>query len=385
MATEPTRSPEEAVREVIDQAFRSRASDIHWECFLDGARVRTRVDGVMSVFREHDCETHRDYCRAIKSMAGLDPDQCRLPQDGRILFSDRLDVRCSTYPCVDGESITMRLLGRADVCIDIREVGLSDDHSARLKDWYSRPNGVLLVTGPTGSGKTTVLYSVLHEVNKVSHKVCSVEDPVEYTITGVNQVQINPKIGVTFGSALRNTLRQDPDIILVGEVRDLETAQIIIQAAMTGHLVLSTLHTNNASDALIRLRDIGLAPFMIKDTLIGVMSQRLIRKLCLKCREPYEPDPMLRKHLALPDGTFFRPKGCPECNGTGYRGRMGIFEQFEMTAGCKALFLENCTPEEFRTRAIAEGMKTLWDDAVAKAAQGVTSVEEVVRVTGGPE
>ena len=370
------------VTELVEQAYKSRASDIHVERFEQRAGVRLRVDGVLRRVRDLTDDEYAAVCARIKVMAGMDATERRLPQDGRIHWPTGLDLRVSTFPCTFGESIVIRLLDSKSVVLDLPRCGFNEAQMRIVTHWLSRPNGVILVTGPTGSGKTTVLYAMLHALNREEHKVCSIEDPVEYVFEGVNQLAVNPRAGLTFAAALRAVLRQDPDVIMIGEIRDRETAMAIIQAALTGHLVLSCVHTNDSTSSLVRLRDIGLEAFLIKDAVVGVSAQRLVRKLCPKCREAYEPDAVCRQALGLPAGQFYRARGCADCRGTGYRGRIAIFELLAPGESVKSLLLQGADAAELRRAALAEGLVTLWADGLAKAAAGITSLEEVQRVVG---
>jgi general secretion pathway protein E len=295
-----------------------------------------------------------------------------------------LDLRISTVPCIYGEIVCIRILQRETLCLDISRANFNPTQMETVKRWYSRPNGVVLVTGPTGSGKTTVLYMILNELNKEKVKVVSIEDPVEYTFEGVNQIPVNPKLGLTFHRAMRAVLRQDPDVVMIGEIRDLETSQIMIQAALTGHLVLSSLHTNTATDGIIRLRDMGVEPFLIKDCLVGIMSQRLVRVLCKDCRKAYVPDDITMQYLGLDKKQkFYKAVGCSKCNNIGFRGRNAIFEMFEPSNASMSMLFNGCTAEEFRRQALSEGMVSMFKHGIEKAAAGVTTLEEVVRATGG--
>ena len=375
-------SAEQRLLGIIRSAVERRASDVHFEIYDDGPRIRLRIDGVLSEVEHPSGEEYRGLIAAIKTAANLELNEQPMLQDGRIQLDDGIDLRVSIVPCYRGEAVTMRILARSQVCLTLDRVGLTEEQHRTLERWITSPNGVVLVTGPTGSGKTTVLYSMLERVNEPSVKVCSIEDPIEYTFNGINQLAINPKAGITFASAARATLRQDPDIILVGEIRDRDTAYVIIQAALTGHLVFSTLHTNTAPHAVIRLRDIGVEPFLIKETVIGVTSQRLIRKLCVHCREEYEPEALAIERFGLPAGTYYRPVGCDQCAG-GYRGRVAVLELFEPSSACKEMMVRGCTEAELRSQAVSDGMVTMWQSAVAKAREGITSIEETTRVVGG--
>lgn len=378
-------SSEDLVKDLIKDAVSRNATDLHLEIFEDRGRARFRIDGMLQTVQEFDKKTYLELADKFKEMAALNLQEKRLPQDGRILIDvsgERVDLRISASPCCFGENITLRLLRRTQLCLDLKRANLNPQQSKTLASWYNSPNGVVLVTGPTGSGKTTVLYMILNELNKDSKKVCSIEDPIEYAFDGVCQMAINPKMGITFPYAMRSVLRSDPDVIMVGEIRDLDTAQCMVQMSLTGHLVLSTLHTNTATEAVIRLRDIGIEPFLIKDTLNGITSQRLVRKLCPECRKQYTPDKITKDYLGLKKQKFFKSVGCKKCNNSGYKGRIAIFELFELSNASKELLLRNCSPAELRKQAIADGMQTLFQDGIAKAAEGQTSLEEVLRVAG---
>jgi general secretion pathway protein E len=320
-------------------------------------------------------------------MAEMNIAERRLPQDGRIrvtLRGRRVDIRVSTMPTVHGESIVMRLLDRSSVFLPLERLGFGAATAQRFERLITLPHGIVLVTGPTGSGKTTTLYGALDKINSPDRKILTVEDPVEYQLKGVNQIPVKSKIGLTFATGLRHIVRQDPDVILVGEIRDLETADIAIQAALTGHLVFSTLHTNDAPGAITRLQDMGVESFLLSSVLEGVIAQRLVRRICRACREPDAPSPADLQALGVKvEGgtTLFRGRGCPECRGTGYRGRTGIYELFEITEEVRSLTLRRVSTREIRRYAIENGMVTLRLDGWAKAQEGVTTVDEVLRVT----
>jgi general secretion pathway protein E len=323
----------------------------------------------------------------IKIMAEMNIAERRLPQDGRIrvtLRGRRVDIRVSTMPTVHGESIVMRLLDRSSVFLPLEQLGFGDKTARRFERLITLPHGILLVTGPTGSGKTTTLYGALDKINSPDRKILTVEDPVEYQLKGVNQIPVKSKIGLTFATGLRHIVRQDPDVILVGEIRDLETAEIAIQAALTGHLVFSTLHTNDAPGAITRLQDMGVESFLLSSVLEGVLAQRLVRRICQACREPIKPAPADLQLLGVdPDtsATLYRGRGCEECRGTGYRGRSAIYELFEITEEVRSLTLRRVSTREIRRHAIENGMVTLRLDGWAKAQEGMTTVDEVLRVT----
>ena len=329
----------------------------------------------------------------LKVLAKLDIAERRKPQDGRITLNAAaagrlLDIRVATLPTVEGEAVTMRLLDKSRSAPTLGELGLSDEMREQLASIVSRPTGALLVTGPTGSGKSTTLYAALAEISRPEINIITVEDPVEYRLAGINQVQINLRAGLTFASALRSILRSDPDVVMVGEIRDGETAKISIEAALTGHLVLSTLHTNDAPGAITRLNEMGVEPFITGAAVSAVLAQRLARKLCPHCAEPYTPSQqeLLRLRVdgdvaaGLERGVFHRPRGCARCAETGYRGRIGIFQLLEMSERLEHLASERASREEIERAAHAEGMRSLWDDGVAKVAAGLTSVEELARV-----
>jgi type II secretion system protein E len=372
---------------LIENAIAAEASDIHIEPFEDTLRVRYRIDGILfdqesPPRRLRDAVTSR-----IKLMAEMNIAERRLPQDGRIrvsLHGRRVDIRVSTVPTVHGESIVMRLLDRQSVFLPLERLGFSSATLRAFEALITRPHGIILVTGPTGSGKTTTLYAALDKINSPDRKIITVEDPVEYQLKGVNQIPVKPKIGLTFATGLRHIVRQDPDVILVGEIRDLETVEIAIQAALTGHLVFSTLHTNDAPGAIPRLQDMGAEPYLIASVLEAVLAQRLVRRICQACREPDAPSAADLEALGVtpPPGTrLFRGRGCDECRGTGYRGRTGIYELFAVTEDVRSLILRRAPAHEIRRHAIQAGMTTLRLDGWAKACQGVTTVDEILRVT----
>jgi type IV pilus assembly protein PilB len=330
----------------------------------------------------------------LKVLAKLDIAERRKPQDGRISLNAAaagrmLDIRVATLPTVEGESVVMRLLDKSKRPPTLEELGLSDEMRKTLEEVVSRPTGALLVTGPTGSGKSTTLYAALSEINNPEINIITVEDPVEYRLGGVNQVQINQRAGLTFAAALRSILRSDPDVVMVGEIRDPETAKISIEAALTGHFVLSTLHTNDAPGALTRLNEMGVEPFLTGSAVTGVLAQRLARKLCTHCCEMYTPsvEELIKARVspdvaAQADGmVFYRKKGCPRCNQTGYKGRIGVFQLLAMSETLETLAASKASREELERAAMEEGMRTLWDDGIAKVAAGLTSIEELARVT----
>jgi type II secretory ATPase GspE/PulE/Tfp pilus assembly ATPase PilB-like protein len=327
----------------------------------------------------------------IKIMANIDIAEKRIPQDGAIQIKvgkKDLDIRVSTLPTVFGEKVVMRLLDKSNVLVGLEESGLDDHFLPVFRRLIRRPYGLILVTGPTGSGKSTTLYAALQEINSIDKNIVTIEDPVEYQLKVINQVQVNPKAGVTFASGLRSILRQDPDVIMVGEIRDKETATIGIQASLTGHLVFSTLHTNDAPSAVTRLTDMGVEPFLIASTISGVIAQRLVRRVCQRCKQPYAPPPELLRNLGLngdgggaADAQYMHGKGCQECRETGYAGRIGIFELLLIDDAIRALIVRRTSAREVQTTARKSGFTTLRENGLGKAAKGLTTLEEVMRVT----
>jgi type IV pilus assembly protein PilB len=378
------------VNSIIFQAAEEGASDVHFEPQEHAVVVRFRVDGVLRVVQRIPKQLTAGVTTRLKVLAKLDIAERRRPQDGRITLNAaaagrQLDIRVATLPTVEGESVTMRLLDKSKSAPTLEELGLSDEMRAQLSSIVSRPTGALLVTGPTGSGKSTTLYASLTEINRPEVNIITVEDPVEYRLEGINQVQINLRAGLTFATALRSILRSDPDVVMVGEIRDGETAKISIEAALTGHLVLSTLHTNDAPGALARLNEMGVEPFITGAAVSAVLAQRLARRLCPHCAEPYLPSRAELLSLRVDPGalegvTFHRRKGCARCADTGYRGRVGIFQFLEVSERLEQLAAAKASREEIERAAQAEGMHSLWDDGVAKVAAGLTSVEELTRV-----
>jgi type IV pilus assembly protein PilB len=382
------------VNSILFQAAEDGASDIHFEPQEDALVVRFRVDGVLQEMQRIPKRLLPGVTTRLKVLAKLDIAERRKPQDGRISLNAAaagrmLDVRVATLPTVEGESLVMRLLDKSKRPPTLVELGLSDEMQATLSEIVKRPTGALLVTGPTGSGKSTTLFAALSQISRPEINIITVEDPVEYRLAGINQVQINARAGLTFAAALRSILRSDPDVVMVGEIRDGETAKISIEAALTGHLVLSTLHTNDAPSALTRLNEMGVEPFLTGAAVTGVLAQRLARKLCTHCCEMFQPsvDELIaarvsRDVAAASDGmVFYRKKGCPRCNQTGYKGRIGIFQLLAMTEDLARLAATKASREEIERAALGGGMKTLWDDGIAKVAAGLTSIEELARVT----
>lgn len=370
---------------LIMQAMKEGASDIHLEPGDGTLRTRFRIDGLLHEVNGPPTHLHSAVVSRIKVLANLDIAEKRKPQDGRFrlkMEQKEVDLRVSTIPTQFGEKVVMRLLDSSTLVLGLEQLGCSQEVLATFQQLVRSPYGMLLVTGPTGSGKTTTLYAVLHTINSSEKNIITIEDPIEYQLPGVNQVQVNSKAEVTFASGLRAFLRQDPNVIMVGEIRDLETAEIAIQAALTGHLVLSTLHTNDAPGALARLLDMGTEPFLIASSVIGIVGQRLVRVICPKCKEPYRPAANVLNGLQLKDGLpLFRGKGCPSCKQTGYKGRLGIFEFLTMTDAIRQHVSAKAPSHAIRETARATGMKSLRDDGVAKALAGLTTIEEVLRVT----
>lgn len=377
------------VNQLISDAVGKRASDIHVEPGEAGMHVRIRIDGVLQDAGMVPEGRGAAVVSRIKVMARLNIAERRAAQDGRIRLAVRgkdVDIRVSTTPTVRGEGVVLRILDRGAVDLDLEALGFEGDTLERLRDLLVRPNGILLATGPTGSGKTTTLYAALRTLNTPDRKILTVEDPVEYNLPGISQVQVKPQIGLDFASVLRSFLRQDPDIMMVGEIRDLETAQVAVQASLTGHLILSTLHTNDAAGAITRLRDMGVEEFLLTSTLVGVIAQRLVRRLCTDCREEYEPSPDLLARLGL--GTdrgplrFCRPVGCPSCSDTGYHGRLSIAELLVVDDTIRELVIKKESTAAIEKAAIAAGMRPLFRDGLRKVLAGDTSIEEVLRVSG---
>jgi general secretion pathway protein E len=376
------------VNQLIARAVETRASDVHLEPFPDRLRVRYRYDGVLHEAEPPPARLQAAVISRIKIMARLDIAERRLPQDGRIRLTVRgheVDFRVSTIPSLHGETVVLRILDRTAVEFDYDKLGFPGDIRQGIERCLDLPNGMVLVTGPTGSGKTTTLYTGLLRLNTVSRMVVTVEDPIEYQLNGINQIQVRPQIGLNFANLLRSIVRQDPDIIMIGEIRDLETAQIAVQAALTGHLVLSTLHTNSAAATVTRLRDMGLEDYLLTATLRGVLAQRLVRRLCPVCKTPAPAPAALIERFRLdrlatgPDITLYHPAGCPECRGTGYQGRRAIGELLLPSAGVDRLIFERADDMTIERAAIAHGMRPLFDSGLIAVLEGDTTIEEVVR------
>lgn len=371
---------------LIIEALDARASDVHLEGYSDGLQVRYRVDGVLQPAPSPPAHLTAAIISRIKIMAELDIAERRMPQDGRIrlrLQNRPVDVRVSTAPTLRGESVVLRLLDKQRGRISLTALGMASDTLEQFSEAISRPHGIVLVTGPTGSGKTTTLYGAIEQLRTGREKILTVEDPVEYELPGVPQIPVNEKVGVTFAAALRSLLRQDPDIMLVGEIRDAETAQIATQAALTGHLVLSTLHTNDAPTALTRLLDLGVPAYLVASTVDAVLAQRLVRVICEACKQPTAPDARAARHFDVEArglGTVWQGAGCDACRGTGYRGRQGVYELLIMNPELRLETQAGRGSEELRAIAIRQGMRALQDDALRLVREGVTTLDEVMRV-----
>ena len=373
---------------MFSQAVRDNASDIHIEPYQNSLKIRQRLDGILHDMLSPPKHVQSALISRVKIMAKLNIAEKRLPQDGRIelkIANREIDVRVSTLPTAFGERVVLRLLRKSSVMISLTDLGMPQDRFVHFEKQIKAPNGIVLVTGPTGSGKTTTLYAALSSINNTDINIITVEDPIEYRLNGIGQVQVNPKIDLTFASGLRSIVRQDPDVILVGEIRDTETAQIAIQSALTGHLVFSTLHTNDSAGAITRLKDMGIEQFLIASSVNAILAQRLVRIICPHCKEEYTPEPEMLKRIGLPDEEChgrkaYRGKGCMKCHHTGYKGRCGLFELLIMTQDMKALVLQTCDANAIKRRAIENGMISLQTDGAMKVFQGVTSIEEVYRV-----
>ena len=374
---------------ILFQAIRDRASDIHLEPFEDDFKIRYRVDGVLYDLEAPPLHLAPALISRVKVMSGLDIAETRLPQDGRIeiaIGGRAVDLRVSTLPTMFGESCVIRVLDRTVVQLDLHNIGLRTEELEAIQKLLALPHGVVLVTGPTGSGKTASLYAALNTVNDVGVKIITTEDPVEYELEGVIQIQVNEEIGVTYATCLRSILRQDPDVILVGEIRDLETAQIAIEASLTGHLVFSTLHTNDSPLAVTRLLDLGIEPFLVSATVEAILAQRLVRRICSDCRVTFEPGPEVLTELELKPGQigtnrFAYGRGCPACNGTGYRGRMAIFEILVLSESLRQMIIDGASSDALRDQAKREGMRGLRESGLLAIFDGLTTVEEVLRET----
>jgi len=379
------------VNVILQQAIKDKASDIHFEPFQDEFRIRYRIDGALYEMTPPPKHLAIPVISRIKVMSNMNLSERRIPQDGRIelhIGKNPVDLRVSSLPTRYGESVVLRVLDRSVVNLDLDSLGMQKTMVNTVRKMISRPNGIFLVTGPTGSGKTTTLYSGVKELNKIEDKLLTVEDPVEYDLEGIMQVPVREQVGMTFANALRAFLRQDPDRIMVGEIRDKETADIAVQASLTGHLVLSTLHTNDAAGTVTRLIDMGIEPFLISSTLIGVLAQRLIRRVCPVCKEPYTPDDnelqafgVTREQIG--NRQFWRGTGCDNCNGSGYRGRVGIFELLSVSSEIQQLINRRCPTQEIKEMGMRQGMETLRMDGFKQVLAGVTTAKEVIQYTFG--
>ncbi len=378
------------VNSLVSQAVKEHASDIHIEPGERDIVVRFRVDGILTEKIRPPKKLQASIASRVKIQAGMNIAEKRLPQDGRIrikIAGKDVDIRVATAPTAHGERITMRLLDRSAVLLNLVDLGFSPDSHAQMNSLINKSHGIILVTGPTGSGKTTTLYACLSQINTHDLNILTIEDPVENQLQGISQTQVNPKISLSFASGLRSFLRHDPDVIMVGEIRDLETAEIAIQAALTGHLVLSTIHTNDAPGAITRLVDMGVEPFLVASSIVGILAQRLIRTLCSHCKEPYLASDEELRELGLsrdmvgPKATFWRGKGCPQCRGLGYSGRSGIYELMMPSDEIRELILKNVDSNTIKKRAMTQGMRTLREDGARKVLVGITSSAEVLRVT----
>jgi type IV pilus assembly protein PilB len=376
-----------AINQIIAQAVQQRASDLHIEPQERDVRVRFRLDGVLHDIMRIPRSLHAGVTSRLKVMAELNIAERRIPQDGRmtvVVDGNSIDLRMATVPSVWGEEVILRVLDRSAISLTLQDLGFVEDTLARYEKAFRKPHGAILVVGPTGSGKSTTLYSTLSVVNEVSRKIITVEDPVEQRLAGVSQIHVNPKAGLSFATALRSILRSDPDVVMVGEIRDTETARIAIEAAMTGHLVFSTLHTNDAPSAVTRLVEMGVEPFLVASAVECVLAQRLARKLCDRCKEAYTPTAELLADVGVDEAdVLYRAVGCNQCSGTGYRGRVALVELMLVTEEIERLTVERGSAEDVRRVAIEQGMRTLRDDGLIKARSGMTSLEEVLRIVEG--
>ena len=374
------------VNQILIKAINAGASDIHFEPYVHEVLVRLRLDGVLTNYITIPPSKYSEIVSRIKVMANLNIAEKRIPQDGKfsVKVADKdYDIRVSTIPTIFGERIVLRILDRSKGLLTLKDIGLTQENLRKIEQMLSKPYGILLVTGPTGAGKTTTLYAMLSQLKNPRKNIITIEDPVEYQINGISQIQINPKVGLTFAKGLRAILRQDPDVIMVGEIRDSETAQIAIQAALTGHLVLSTLHTNDAPSAVTRLRDMGAEPFLIASALEGIIAQRLVRKICPYCKEPYKPSKEeLQKFSLNPEGDyiFYKGKGCKHCLGTGYKGRTAIFEILVIDEEMKRFIMKTQDANELKAFALKKGFKPIIQDGLEKILKGITTSEEVLSV-----
>lgn len=377
------------VNHIISQSIKARASDIHIEPYQDSFKIRYRVDGILYDLLTPPRWIQSALVSRIKVMAKLNIAEKRLPQDGRIdvrIGEHDVDIRVSTVPTTYGERVVMRLLNKSGSLLSLSDFGMTETTYNTIERLIKNPNGIILVTGPTGSGKTTSLYAIISAINSPDKNIITIEDPVEYQLKGIGQIQVNRKIDLTFARGLRSIVRQDPDVILVGEIRDRETAEIAVQSALTGHLVFSTLHTNDSASAVTRLVDIGIEPFLLSSAIKAIIAQRLVRKLCPQCKEPFQPDPDLLKRAGINGehangADYHRAVGCDACFKTGYKGRMAIFEILEVDEHLKGVMVKTSDANLIKGEAVNEGMTTLRDDGIDKVLRGVTTIEEVLRVT----
>ncbi len=373
------------VNQILIKAVDVGASDVHFEPYEDETLVRLRMDGELHKYLSIPRGKYQEVVSRIKVMSNLNVAERRIPQDGKFhvkVGSKDYDVRVSVVPTVFGERVVLRLLDKSGKLLTLEELGLSKEDLLKVERLISKPYGMILITGPTGAGKSTTLYAMLLKLKSPKKNIITIEDPVEYQIKGIGQIQVNPKVGLTFAAGLRSVLRQDPDIIMVGEIRDLETAEIAVQSALTGHLVLSTLHTNDAPSAITRLKDMDIEPFLIASALEGVIAQRLVRRICPHCKVPYKPDKEEIEKLGLPEGdyTFYKGKGCEHCLGTGYKGRIAVFEVLELNEELKKLITKTQDANEIRNAAKKFGFKTMLEDGREKVLKGITTSAEVLSV-----
>ena len=372
------------VNQMISRALESRASDIHIEPYESELKIRYRIDGILHDMESPPRQMKSAIISRFKILAQLNIAERRLPQDGRFkvkVAGKDVDLRISTVPTLYGESVVIRLLERSQIFTDLPSLGFPDDTHQRFLDMITKPHGMVLVTGPTGSGKTTTLYGALQKINDPGKKIITVEDPVEYQLAGINQIQVKPQIGLTFANGLRSIVRQDPDIIMIGEIRDFETAEIAVQAALTGHLVLSTLHTNDSAGAISRLLEMGVQDYLLASSLLGVLAQRLVRRLCMNCRKEVPFEGTKVEGWVDPPDTVWGPTGCEACSGTGYIGRIGIYELLHISSAVSKLIVERSDAGSIRNFALTQGLSLLKQDGWQKARDGVTTIEEVLRVT----
>jgi general secretion pathway protein E len=377
------------VNHIISQSVKARASDIHIEPYQDSFKVRYRVDGILYDLLSPPKWIQTTLISRIKVMAKLNIAEKRLPQDGRFdvkIGNQEIDVRVATIPISFGERVVLRLLNKSGSLLSLSELGIAPDKLEMLESLARYPNGIILVTGPTGSGKTTTLYAILSSINKPDINIITIEDPIEYQLKGISQIQVNPKIDLTFARGLRSIVRQDPDVILVGEIRDPETAEIAVQSALTGHLVFSTLHTNDSAGAITRLVDIGVEPFLISSSVLAVAAQRLVRTLCSDCKQPYAPDDATLKSIGITmdqfqTSTIFKAKGCENCLDTGYKGRTSIFEIMLLDSQLKSIILKTYDSNQIKNEALKLNMVTLRMDGIQKVLSGISTIEEILRVT----